>query len=80
MQLNKSELGKDSSYRKRLLLIVLADIVCIAFSYLFALWVRFDFVLSNIEAKYLINLTWFIPVIVLISIFVYYFMRLYHSI
>ena len=66
MQLNKSELGKDSSYRKRLLLIVLADIVCIAFSYLFALWVRFDFVLSNIEAKYLINLTWFIPVIVLI--------------
>lgn len=28
MQLNKSELGKDSSYRKRLLLIVLADIVC----------------------------------------------------
>ena len=30
MQLNKSELGKDSSYRKRLLLIVLADIVCIA--------------------------------------------------
>ena len=68
MQLNKSELGKDSSYRKRLLLIVLADIVCIAFSYLFALWVRFDFVLSNIEAKYLINLTWFIPVIVLISI------------
>ena len=55
MQLNKSELGKDSSYRKRLLLIVLADIVCIAFSYLFALWVRFDFVLSNIEAKYLLT-------------------------
>ena len=37
MQLNKSELGKDSSYRKRLLLIVLADIVCIAFSYLLGL-------------------------------------------
>ncbi len=79
-QREKFKLYKESSYRVRVALILLSDIIAIVFSYTLALWIRYDFMISKIETNYAWNLLHFLPFITIVSIFIYYLFRLYHSI
>ncbi len=56
------------------------DIMAINVSYFIALWIRFDGVFSEIPEKYLDPYVYFIPVYTVISLAVFYIMRMYHSI
>jgi len=67
-------------YTMRLALLAVADAITIAFSYLLALWIRFDFSVAKTPVTYMERVLYFIPVAVLVSYVVYYFCRLYHSI
>ena len=56
------------------------DIMAISISYFFALWIRFDGVFSEIPEKYLDPYVNFLPVYIIISLVVFYAMRMYHSV
>ncbi len=56
------------------------DIMAISISYFFALWIRFDGVFSEIPEKYLDPYVNFLPVYIIISLIVFYTMRMYHSV
>lgn len=56
------------------------DIMAINISYFVALWIRFDGVFSEIPEKYLDPYVYFIPVYTLISLVIFYFVRMYHSV
>ena len=61
-------------------LLVIYDFVTIAFSYFFGLWLRFDFIFSNIPYHYLIVYYRFIIPYAILSIIIYWFFKLYKSI
>ncbi|MBQ3006137.1 MAG: polysaccharide biosynthesis protein [Clostridia bacterium] len=56
------------------------DIMAINISYFVALWIRFDGVFSEIPEKYLDPYVDFIPFYTVISLVVFYFLRMYHSV
>ena len=59
--------------------LVLYDLVTIAGSYFFALWLRFDCSYSKIDPEYLQSYFRFIPIYLVICIIIYHLMHLYHS-
>ena len=69
-----------ASYRMKILLLVFLDVLTVIASYAFGLWARFDFKFSAIESKYLHALSLFLIVIAVVTIVVYYVLRLYHSV
>ncbi len=56
------------------------DVMAISISYFFALWIRFDGVFSEIPEKYLDPYVRFLPIYIIISLVVFYLLRMYHSV
>jgi len=56
------------------------DIMAISISYFFALWIRFDGVFSEIPEKYLDPYVSFLPIYIIVSLVVFYALRMYHSV
>ncbi len=65
---------------KRAILILLADVFVVLFSYIAALFIRFEFSLSGIPAKYLETYLWMMPLWCVLTCVVFYIFKLYHSI
>lgn len=65
---------------KKVLMLVLADILIVLISYLMALLLRFDFVFSSIPEEYLMGYLWSMPFWIISTIVIFYICRLYHSI
>ena len=68
------------SYRTKILLLVFLDVLSVVGAYFFGLWARFDFHFSAIGDTYLEAWVYFTATIVVVTIAVYYFFRLYHSV
>ncbi len=62
------------------LLLIVADIGIVLFSYMFALWIRFDLSLSSIPIRFLNTYRWSMPYWSIITVVIFYLFRLYHSI
>ena len=71
---------KDYVWMRRAIMLVFLDMISIMVSYLVALLLRFDFIFSSIPREYLDGYLWSIPYWVIITVVVFYGMRLYHSI
>ncbi len=84
MKLSKSTSGKRKfhieTWHIKALFLMAYDIMAISISYFFALWIRFDGVFSEIPEKYLDPYVNFLPVYIIISLVVFYAMRMYHSV
>ena len=64
----------------KVLLLVIADILIILFSYFLALLLRFDFVYTSIPQGYIEGYVWSMPYWIISTVVVFYICRLYHSI
>ena len=84
MKLSKSSSGKRKFHIKpwqiKALFLMAFDIMAISVSYFFALWIRFDGIFSEIPEKYLDPYVYFLPIYIIISIVIFYAMRMYHSV
>lgn len=78
--MSKSRFHIDMERIGRTLFIVMLDIVAIVLSYCFALWLRFDFSYNEIPTVYRVNVLYFIPFIVVLSLIVYIIGKLYRSV
>ncbi len=67
-------------YLVRRTILCLADVIGIALAFFIALLARFDFSISKVPQMYIAPTLRFIPAAVVVSLFVYYILRLYHSI
>ncbi len=56
------------------------DVMAINISYFLALWIRFDGVFSEIPSKYLDPYVYFIPIYSVITLVIFYLLRMYHSV
>lgn len=56
------------------------DIMAINISYFVALWIRFDGVFTAIPTEYFDPYVYFIPIYTVISLIIFYFVRMYHSV
>lgn len=72
--------GEKTKWLKRASVIVILDCIAIVCSYFMALFLRFDFIFSNIEEGYIEGFLWSMPYWIIITIVVFYMFRLYHSI
>ena len=61
-------------------LFMVLDIASITLSYFAALWVRFEFQIRRIPARFFKELGFYLPVILVITLVIYYLFHLYHSI
>lgn len=77
---SKSRFHIDMERMGRTLFIVILDIVAIVLSYCFALWLRFDFSYNEIPTIFRINVLYFLPFIVVLSLIVYIIGKLYRSV
>lgn len=77
---SKSRFHIDMERMGRTLFIVILDIVAIVLSYCFALWLRFDFSYNEIPTVYRVNVLYFLPFIVVLSLIVYVIGKLYRSV
>ena len=66
--------------RSRQVIIVFADVITIILSYFFALFVRFDFIVSKIPPEHIDGCARILPAVIILTIAVYYFFHLYQSI
>ncbi|HJA06734.1 MAG TPA: polysaccharide biosynthesis protein, partial [Candidatus Mediterraneibacter pullicola] len=71
---------KDYVWMRKAFVLLFFDVISIMASYMAALLLRFDLIFSNIPRGYLTGYIWSMPYWVIISIVVFYGMRLYHSI
>ena len=69
----------DLQWVRRALLLALFDIAIIITSSLLALLARFDFSYVQIEAPYLSNLIHYLPISIIVTLSIFYFCRMYHS-
>lgn len=69
----------DLQWVRRALLLVVFDAVLIAASSVCALLARFDFSYQSIEAMYLSHMYDYLPIHIVLTILVFYFCRMYHS-
>ena len=72
--------GEDYVWMRKAFVLLFFDVISIMASYMAALLLRFDLIFSNIPRGYLTGYIWSMPYWVIISIVVFYGMRLYHSI
>ncbi len=84
MKLSKPSNGKRkfhiSTWHIKAAFLMAYDIMAISFSYFAALWLRFDGIFSAIPEKYLDPYVHFLPLYLLISLTVFYLLRMYHSV
>lgn len=84
MKLPKSDSGKRKfhieTWHIKAIFLMAYDIMAISISYFFALWIRFDGVFSEIPEKYLDPYVSFLPLYIIISLVVFYLLRMYHSV
>lgn len=66
-------------WTQKAFVIMFMDIMMVLVVYLLALWVRFEFVFSNIPEKYIEGYIWAMPYWCTVTVVVFYFFRLYHS-
>lgn len=59
--------------------LALFDIFAVNFAYFFGLWLRFDLKFTNIPQEYFSSFLEFVPFYTLISLIVFYLLRLYNS-
>lgn len=69
----------DLQWVRRALLLALFDIAIIIISSLLALLARFDFSYAKIEVPYLSNLFHYLPISIIVTLIIFYFCRMYHS-
>ncbi len=69
----------DLQWVRRALLLALFDIAIIIASSLLALLARFDFSYAQIEIPYLSNLCHYLPINIIVTLIIFYFCRMYHS-
>lgn len=67
-------------YKRRVTVVVFADIVCIAVAYFLALWARFDFLFDNVPREYALNTLITLPFVMATTLAVYIACHLYQSI
>lgn len=72
--------GKGLLWIHKASLLAFADTLIILTSYLLALFLRFDFVFSNIPPEYIQGYLWSMPFWIAATIVVFYICKLYHSI
>lgn len=77
---NKKIFNKDIKWVRNAMLVLIADILVIIFSYFFALFLRFDFSIGSIPERYIEGFIWATPLWCVLTVVVFYVMRLYHSI
>ena len=78
--MNKRKKGAGLKWIHRALLLLLADAITIAFVYYAALVLRFDFRPWLIPDRYLQGYLWAMPYWIIVTLVVFYWCRLYHSI
>lgn len=69
----------DLQWVRRAVLLVIIDAVLIVASSVCALMARFDFSYKSIDDVYLLHMLRYLPVHVLLTILIFYFCRMYHS-
>lgn len=62
------------------IILVVYDILAVNASYFFALLLRFDFIFSKIDQKFLDGFFWFAPIYTFVCIVLFIFLRLYRSV
>ena len=77
---NKKIFNKDIKWVRNAMLVLIADILVIIFSYFFALFLRFDFSIGSIPERYIEGFIWATPLWCVLTVVVFYVMKLYHSI
>ncbi len=84
MKLSRTPNSKNifhlETWQIKAIFLMVYDVMVINASYFLALWIRFDGVFSAIPEKYFDPYVYFIPVYTVISLVVFYFGRMYHSI
>lgn len=78
--MSKSRSFFAEKWKLTALLLMLYDVATIAVSYIFGLWLRFDFRFEQIPVKYISVYEKFIVPYALLSIVVYWIMKLYQSV
>lgn len=81
--MNKRGIGSKRKFKLEhwhivAILLALYDIMAVNFSYFLALWLRFDGVFSQIPKEYLTPYIHFIPINTVVSILIFYIVRMYH--
>ncbi len=84
MKLSKSPSGKRKfhieTWHIKAIFLMAYDIMAVSISYFISLWIRFDGVFSEIPEKYLDPYVDFLPIYIVISLIVFYALRMYHSV
>ena len=62
------------------ILLAIYDVLALGTSWFVGLWMRFDFVYSRIDSVYMDAYVKFLPIYIIFSLIVFYFLRLYNSI
>ena len=65
---------------KRAYLLMFFDVLMIAFSSIAALWIRYDFIFSSIDADYLNHYICYLAIDIAVTMLIYFFCHLYHSV
>ncbi|MBR6483522.1 MAG: polysaccharide biosynthesis protein [Clostridiales bacterium] len=78
--IRNTKIFTDWKWARNAVLVFLADILVILFSYFFALWIRFDFSFNQIPQRYLNGYLWAMPLWCVLTVVVFYILKLYHSI
>ena len=73
-------MGNDKQWVFRALVLAFVDMCIIAISFFFALMIRFEFSYSHIPLSFLEGYLHIVPLFMVISLVVFYILRLYHSI
>lgn len=83
MKLSKASPGKKkfhiASWHIKAAFLMAYDVMVISASYFVALWIRFDGVFSAIPEKYLDPYSKFLPIYIVISLVLFFAVRMYHS-
>ncbi len=69
-----------AEYRVRLAVMVLMDMITVFLSYFLGLWIRFEFSIARIPRLYIGMVAKYAIIAAIVSIIIYYCLRLYHSI
>lgn len=79
MRESREKYNSNHTWMKRALMLMFMDILVVVFSYLLALWIRFELVFSHIPKNYIAGYIWAMPYWCVVTVVVFYIFRLYHS-
>lgn len=65
---------------KRAYLLMFFDVMMIALSQMVALWIRYDFIFSNISKEFFDNYLHYLAIDIVVTMVIYFFCHLYHSV